>query len=243
MNLAVVIPTFNEKENLPLITRQLMELPLPGLRLLVIDDNSPDGTGQIADDLAAQYPGRIQILHRSGKLGLGTAYVTGFQMLLKTDAEYIGQMDADFSHPPEKLLELARALEEGQADLAIGSRYIEGGSLDHDWPLWRKWLSRFGNDYSRLILGARLKDMTAGFRLWKRKVLETIPLEQVRSNGYIFQVEMAYLATLFGFKIAEIPIYFAERKYGQSKMNLRIQMEAALRVWQLRGRYRHYRRK
>lgn len=243
MNLAVVIPTYNEKESLPLIVKQLMELPLPGLHLLIIDDNSPDGTGELADELATQYPERIQVLHRSGKLGLGTAYVTGFQMLLKTDPEYIGQMDADFSHPPEKLLELAHVLDENQADIAIGSRYVEGGSLDHDWPRWRKWLSRFGNDYSRAILGIKLNDVTAGYRLWKRKVLETIPLDQVRSNGYIFQVEMAYLATLFGFKLAEIPIHFAERKFGQSKMNLRIQIEAALRVWQLRGRYRHYRKK
>lgn len=236
MKIAVVIPTFNEKENLPLITAQLMDLPLPGLQLLIIDDNSPDGTGVIADNLCSQYPGRVQVLHRTGKLGLGTAYVTGFKMLLKTDVDAIAQMDADFSHPPEKLVEMADALAQG--DLVIGSRYVAGGSLDHDWPVWRKWLSRFGNEYSRVILGAKVKDMTAGYRLWKRQVLEAIPLDEIRSNGYIFQVEMAYVATRLGFRIKEIPIYFAERKFGQSKMNLRIQVEAALRVWQLKARYR-----
>lgn len=236
MKIAVVIPTFNEKENLPLITARLMDLPLPELQLLIIDDNSPDGTGVIADNLCSQYPGRVQVLHRTGKLGLGTAYVTGFKMLLKTDVDAIAQMDADFSHPPEKLVEMADALSQG--DLVIGSRYVAGGSLDHDWPVWRKWLSRFGNEYSRVILGAKVKDMTAGYRLWKRQVLEAIPLDEIRSNGYIFQVEMAYVATRLGFRIKEIPIYFAERKFGQSKMNLRIQVEAALRVWQLKARYR-----
>ncbi len=237
MNIAVIIPTFNEKENLPLISARLMSLPLPGLRLLVIDDNSPDGTGQVADTLAAQYPGRVEVLHRSGKLGLGTAYITGFQRMLKTDADAIAQMDADFSHEPDKLVEMVNALSE--ADLVIGSRYIPGGSLDHDWPAWRKRLSRFGNEYSRAILGTSVRDMTAGYRLWKREVLEAIPLEKIRSNGYIFQVEMAYVTSRLGFRIKEIPIHFAERKYGQSKMNFRIQMEAALRVWQLRARYRN----
>jgi dolichol-phosphate mannosyltransferase len=236
MKLAVVIPTYNEKVNLPLITSQLMNLPLPGLQLLIIDDNIPDGTGKVADNLITQYPGRIQVLHRTGKLGLGTAYVTGFKMLLKTDVDAIAQMDADFSHPPEKLITMVQALT--QADMIIGSRYAAGGSLDDDWPKWRKWLSRFGNEYSRVILGASIKDMTAGYRLWKRLVLEAIPLDHIRSNGYIFQVEMAYVASRLGFHIMEIPIHFAERKFGQSKMNLRIQLEAALRVWQLRRRYR-----
>lgn len=241
MNLAVIIPTYNEKENLPLITARLMALPLPGLKLLVIDDNSPDGTGQVADELTAQYPGRVEVLHRSGKLGLGTAYITGFIKLLQTNVDAIAQMDADFSHEPEKLLEMVNALSEG--DLVIGSRYVSGGSLDRDWPAWRKRLSRFGNEYSRVILGLKTQDVTAGFRLWKRVVLESIPLERIRSNGYIFQVEMAYVTSRLGFRIKEIPIYFAERKYGQSKMNLRIQVEAALRVWQLRSRYRNLAKK
>jgi dolichol-phosphate mannosyltransferase len=237
MSLAVIIPTYNEKDNLPKIVTHVLTLPIEDLRVLIIDDNSPDGTGKIADDLALQFRGKVEVIHRPGKLGLGTAYVTGFQHLLKTDVQKIAQMDADFSHPPEKLVEMDRAL--AGADMVIGSRYIEGGSLDHDWPAWRKFLSRFGNEYSRLILGARTRDMTGGYRLWKRAVLSVIPLDQIRSNGYIFQVEMAYLATRLGFKIREIPIHFAEREFGQSKMNLRIQVEAALRVWQLRSRYRH----
>jgi dolichol-phosphate mannosyltransferase len=145
-------------------------------------------------------------------------------------------MDADFSHPPEKLVEFYQAL--ADADVVFGSRYVPGGSLDRDWPVWRKALSRFGNEYSRFILGTKVKDMTGGYRMWKRKVLEAIPLDKIKSNGYVFQVEMAYITTLLGFRIKEIPIYFAERKFGQSKMNFRIQVEAALRVWQLRSRYR-----
>jgi dolichol-phosphate mannosyltransferase len=237
MSLAVIIPTYNEKDNLPKIVTHVLTLPIENLRVLIIDDNSPDGTGKIADHLALQFNGKVEVIHRAGKLGLGTAYVMGFQHLLKTDVQKIAQMDADFSHPPEKLVEMDHAL--AGADMVIGSRYIEGGSLDHNWPAWRKFLSRFGNEYSRLILSAKTRDMTGGYRLWKREVLSVIPLDQIRSNGYVFQVEMAYLATLFGFKIREIPIYFAEREFGQSKMNLRIQVEAALRVWQLRSRYRH----
>lgn len=237
MSLAVIIPTYNEKDNLPKLVTRVLTLPIDDLRVLIIDDNSPDGTGRIADDLSLQFPGKVEVIHRTGKLGLGTAYVAGFQHLLKTDVQKIAQMDADFSHPPEKLVEMDRAL--ADADVVIGSRYIEGGSLDHDWPGWRKFLSRFGNEYSRLILGAKTRDMTGGYRLWKREVLSTIPLDQVRSNGYVFQVEMAYLATRLGFKIKEIPIHFAEREFGQSKMSLRIQVEAALRVWQLGSRYRH----
>ena len=236
MKIAVVIPTYNEKENLPKITAQLMALPLD-LRLLVIEDNSPDGTGQVADDLVKQYPGRVSVMHRTGKLGLGTAYVSGFTQLLSTDVDAIAQMDADFSHPPEKLIKMAETLK--TVDVAAGSRYVKGGSLDEKWPFWRKLLSRFGNEYARTILGISVKDATGGFRMWKREVLEAIPLSEIRSNGYIFQVEMIYVALKLGFKVKEIPIHFNERIYGQSKMNLSIQLEAALRVWQLIGRYRH----
>ncbi len=236
MKIAVVIPTYNEKENLPKITAQLMALPVESLHLLVIEDNSPDGTGQVADDLTKQYPGRVSVMHRTGKLGLGTAYISGFKQLLGTDADVIVQMDADFSHPPEKILEMMNCLD--QADVIAGSRYVPGGSLDEKWPLWRKWLSRFGNEYARIILGLSIKDATGGFRMWKRRVLQTIPLDDVRSNGYVFQVEMAYVALKLGFKFLEIPIHFNERVFGESKMNFRIQVEAALRVWALRGRYR-----
>jgi dolichol-phosphate mannosyltransferase len=236
MKIAVVIPTYNERENLPKITAQLMALPLD-LRLLVIEDNSPDGTGQVADELTQQYPGRVSVMHRTGKLGLGTAYISGFKQLLATDADAIGQMDADFSHPPEKLLEMITALQD--VDIAAGSRYIPGGSLDEKWPFWRKALSGFGNIYARTILGMSLKDVTGGFRLWKRQTLEAFPLDEIKANGYVFQVEMAYVAQKLGFRFKEIPIHFNERIYGQSKMNFRIQIEAALRVWELPGRYRH----
>ncbi|MBA4385629.1 MAG: polyprenol monophosphomannose synthase [Anaerolinea sp.] len=236
MKIAVVIPTYNEKENLPKITAQLMALPLE-LHLLVIEDNSPDGTGQVADDLTKQYPGRVSVMHRTGKLGLGTAYISGFKQLLSTDVDVIAQMDADFSHPPEKLLEMVNALQ--SADIVAGSRYIPGGSLDDKWPIWRKWLSGFGNVYARTILGMSLKDVTGGFRMWKREVLDAFPIDEIRANGYVFQVEMAYVALKLGFRFKEIPIHFNERIYGQSKMNFRIQIEAAMRVWELPGRYRH----
>jgi dolichol-phosphate mannosyltransferase len=236
MKIAVVIPTYNEKENLPKITAQLMALPLD-LHLLVIEDNSPDGTGQVADDLCKQYPGRVSVMHRTGKLGLGTAYISGFKQLLTTDADAIAQMDADFSHPPEKLVEMANALKD--TDIVAGSRYIAGGSLDEKWPLWRKWLSGFGNVYARTILAMKLRDVTGGYRMWKRETLEAFPLDEIRANGYVFQVEMAYVAQKLGFRFKEIPIHFNERIYGQSKMNFRIQIEAALRVWELPGRYKN----
>ena len=236
MKIAVVIPTYNEKENLPKITAQLMALPLD-LHLLVVEDNSPDGTGQVADNLTKQYPGRVSVMHRTGKLGLGTAYISGFKQLLLTDVDVIAQMDADFSHPPEKLLEMADALQ--SADIVAGSRYIPGGSLDDKWPIWRKWLSGFGNVYARTILGMSLKDVTGGFRMWKREVLDAFPMDEIRASGYVFQVEMAYVALKLGFRFKEIPIHFNERIYGQSKMNFRIQIEAAIRVWELPGRYRH----
>ena len=210
------------------------------MNVLVIDDNSSDGTGQIAEDLKKTYTGKLDVMHRAGKLGLGSAYIQGFTQLLKGDSDAIGQMDADFSHEPAKVVELAEALTE--CDAAIGSRYVPGGSLDEDWPIWRKWLSSFGNFYARSILRLPIRDTTGGFRLWKRETLAAMPLERVRSNGYIFQVEMAYVATRLGFQFKEIPIYFAERQFGQSKMSLRIQIEAALRVWSLQRQYKDLKR-
>lgn len=236
MQITVVIPTYNEAENLPKMVSALFALPLPGLRLLVVDDNSPDGTGQLAEDLSQQYNQKISVLHRAGKLGLGTAYIQGFRAALEQGAEAVAQMDADFSHPPEKLVEMHQALE--ACDVAMGSRYVAGGRLDDQWPLWRKGLSSFGNLYARTILGIPLKDVTGGFRMWRRATLEGIPLDRVRSNGYVFQVEMIYLTTLCGYKASEIPIYFSDRRCGQSKMSWQIQVEAALRVWQLKSAYR-----
>ena len=236
MKITLVIPTYNEAENLPNLLQALFALPLKDLNVLVIDDNSNDGTGQIAEDLKNTYQNKLDVMHRAGKLGLGSAYIQGFTQLLAGDSDVIGQMDADFSHEPAKVVELAEALED--CDAAIGSRYVPGGALDKDWPVWRKWLSTFGNAYARTILGLPIRDTTGGFRLWKRETLAAMPLERVRSNGYIFQVEMAYMATRLGFRFKEIPIYFAERQFGQSKMSLKIQIEAALRVWALRGLYR-----
>lgn len=232
----IVIPTYNEAENLEKLVSALLALGRPGLRVLVVDDNSPDGTGEIADRLCAANPGRVSAIHRPGKGGLGRAYLHGFRTELAGDAAALGQMDADFSHPPEKWPELAAALE--RAELVVGSRYVPGGSVDRDWPAWRKGLSAFGNLYARSILGLPLRDVTGGFRLYRRELLERMPLQRVRSNGYVFQVEMAYLAHLCGARFAEIPIYFADRRWGVSKMSLRIQLEAALRVWQVRFGYR-----
>lgn len=236
MKTTLIIPTYNEAENLPRIITALFDLPLKDLSVLVVDDNSSDGTGQIADELAKKHPGRVDVLHRAGKLGLGTAYIQGFQRLLAGSAQAIGQMDADFSHDPKKVLELVQAL--NSCDIAVGSRYVPGGSLDEDWPFWRKGLSSFGNFYARTILNLPIRDVTGGFRLWKRDALAALPLDRVRSNGYVFQVEMAYVAHKLGFSFKEVPIHFAERRYGQSKMSFRIQMEAALRVWALPGHYR-----
>ena len=236
MKTTLIIPTFNESENLPKLLTALFTLPLQDLHVLVVDDNSPDGTGQIAEDQKKSTPGKINVLHRSGKLGLGSAYIQGFRLCLADGSDFIGQMDADFSHSPQKVLELVKALPD--YDMALGSRYIPGGSLDTDWAFWRKGLSVFGNFYARSILGLPIRDVTGGFRLWKRETLSHLPLERVRSNGYVFQVEMAYVADRLGYKMKEIPIYFAERRFGKSKMSLRIQLEAAIRVWQLRGLYR-----
>ncbi len=236
MNITVIVPTYNEAENLPRITKILFDLPLPDLKLLVVDDNSPDGTGQIADGLAEKYPGRVDVLHRAGKQGLGKAYIAGFKRALETGAEAIAQMDCDFSHPPEKLIEMGKLLE--VCDVVLGSRYVKGGSLDEAWPLWRKGLSGFGNFYARLILGLPIRDVTGGFRMWRREVLASLPLDRVRSNGYAFQVEMTYIAHRRGYRFVETPIHFADRTWGQSKMSFRIQVEAALRVWQIKYEYR-----
>ncbi len=236
MKKTIVIPTYNEAENLPKIVSALFSQNLPDLHILVVDDNSPDGTGQLAEDLGQQYSGRVSVLHRAGKLGLGSAYIQGFQKAMADGAEAVGQMDADFSHPPEKVVELSIALE--NCDVALGSRYVPGGALDVSWPLWRKALSGWGNFYARTILGLPVRDVTGGFRLWRRETLQSMPLERIRSNGYVFQVEMTYVAYRLGCTFREIPIYFAERRLGKSKMSLRIQIEAALRVWQLPGMYR-----
>jgi dolichol-phosphate mannosyltransferase len=236
LQLTVVIPTYNEAENLPRLFDVLFNLPLHGLKILVVDDNSPDGTPDLVRSLMDRFPGSLSVLTRPEKMGLGTAYITGFKRALEAGAEAIAQMDADFSHPPEKLVELAETLQ--SCDVAMGSRYVPGGSVDQNWPLWRKGLSSFGNLYARAILRLPVRDATGGFRVWRRSTLLGMPLDRVRSNGYAFQVEMAYIACRSGFSFKEVPFYFADRRWGQSKMSFQIQIEAAKRVWQLLPEYR-----
>lgn len=233
----VVVPTYNEADNLAALAERLLSLDVPGLRLLVVDDASPDGTGDIADALAQANPNRVEVMHRAGKLGLGTAYVAGFRHALRAGADYVVQMDADFSHSPSyvpKLLEGAR-----RYDVVVGSRYVPGGSTDERWSFWRYLLSWWANQcYSRLILGLKVRDATAGFKCFRRQVLDTIDLTAVGSSGYIFQVEMAYLCERLGFRVLEIPIHFEDRRIGRSKMSVPVKLEAAWRVWQIKWRYR-----
>jgi dolichol-phosphate mannosyltransferase len=239
--LMVVIPTYNEAENLATLVGELLALDLPGLEILIVDDNSPDGTGEIANGLAERHPGRLHVLHRSGKLGLGTAYVTGFQYALDRGAQYVVQMDADFSHSPGYIPQFVDALD--TYDVVVGSRYVSGGSLDDRWGWGRYFLSWWANSiYARVILGLRVKDVTAGFKCWRRATLEGIGLDRVRSNGYVFQVEMAYLTEKLGFRPLELPIHFEDRRIGHSKMTTSIKIEAALRTWQIRWRHRNVQR-
>lgn len=238
MQITVVVPTYNEAENLPKMVSALFSLPLD-LRAVIVDDHSPDGTGRVADDLANQN-NRIQVLHRAGKLGLRSAYFDGIRRAMEDGAEAVGQMDSDFSHDPSRLPDMARQLE--SCDMVLGSRYVAGGSVDADWAAWRKALSSFANFYARTILGMPQHDVTTGFRLWRRATLQGMPLDRVRSNGYVFLVEMAYLAYCLDYTIGEVPIYFADRRVGESKMSLKIQLEAAFRIWQVWWNYRGLRR-
>jgi dolichol-phosphate mannosyltransferase len=235
MRTTIVLPTYNEAENLPKLVSALLSLPLE-LSVLVVDDHSPDGTGEIAEMLSGQYPARVFVLHRTGKLGLRSAYIEGFRKAFDRGAEVIVQMDADFSHDPAVLPEMASRI--ASCDVVIGSRYVKGGSLDERWPAWRKLLSAFGNFYARTILSFPLRDVTTGYRMWRREVLQSMPLDRIRSNGYIFLVEMAYIAYRMGYKITEIPIHFADRRWGTSKMSLKIQLEAAMRIWDVWWHYR-----
>ncbi len=238
MNTIVVIPTYNEANNLPAITAELLALDIEALQILVVDDASPDGTGQIADDLAQRYSGKLHVIHREGKLGLGTAYIQGFTWALEHEANSIIQMDADFSHSPAYIPELLKYIKD--YDVVVGSRYVQGGQLDERWGLGRWFLSWWANSiWTRLILGVHSKDATAGFKCWRRSALEQIGLERIRSNGYVFQVEMAYVSEKIGLHILEIPIYFEDRRIGQSKMTVPVKFEAAVRVFEIRWRHRH----
>lgn len=237
----VVIPTYNEADNLPTMVGELLTLELPQVEILIVDDNSPDGTGEIADDLVKRHPDRMHVMHRAGKLGLGTAYVTGFAYALDRGADLVVQMDADFSHSPGDILRLVEAIKD--YDVVVGSRYVSGGSLDERWSWWRYALSWWANSvYTRLILGVKVNDATAGFKCWRRATLEGIGLERVRSNGYVFQVEMAYLTEKLGYHFLELPIHFEDRRIGQSKMTVPVKIEAAVRTFQIRWRHRNAQR-
>ena len=226
----VVIPTFNEATNLPQIVPQVLAQD-PRLEVLVIDDNSPDGTGAIADRLAAENP-RIHVVHRAGKLGLGTAYIAGFRWALERDYEYVFEMDADFSHDPAHLKDFLKAVP--SADLVIGSRYLKGRVTVVNWPMGRLMLSYCANIYARWLTGLRIWDLTAGFKCFRRTVLEAVDLSAVRSNGYAFQIEMSFRAWRKGFRLVEIPIVFVDRMEGQSKMSRAIVREAIWMVPRLR---------
>ncbi len=232
----VVMPTYNEAENLVQMVAELMTLELDGLETLIIDDNSPDGTGQIADDLAAQYANRVHVVHRQGKMGLGTAYITGFRYALDAGVDYVIQMDADFSHSPSHLPHLLERIQE--CDVVIGSRYVPEGRVDEKWSPWRRFLSWGGNFYARVITGLRIHDTTGGFRCFRRQALLALDLDRIRSEGYAFQIEVAYACQRKGLRLCEIPIYFEDRSMGLSKMSSRIILEAVWRVWQMRWRYR-----
>ncbi len=234
--IVVVVPTYNEADNLPKLAEDLMALPVPGLELLVVDDNSPDGTGKIADDLAAKSGGRIHVMHRTGKQGLGTAYVQGFKWAINEGADVICQMDADFSHPTSALPEMVKKIE--SCDAVIGSRYTKGGKLDERWGIGRRLLSWWANSvWVRVILNTPVADNTGGFRAWRRTTLLGVDLDRIKSTGYVFQVELTYIALQLGYKFCEVPIYFADRKFGTSKMSFKVQLEAALRVIQVRWRH------
>jgi dolichol-phosphate mannosyltransferase len=229
----VVIPTYNERENLPGIVRQVLDLG-DAFRVLVVDDNSPDGTGQVADDLAASSGGRVDVLHRQNKEGLGRAYIAGFKRAMASGAPIIAQMDADLSHRPEDLGKMVDAMV-ANVDLVLGSRYIPGGATV-GWPWHRRMISRAGGIYAGRVLGVPIRDLTGGFKVWRREMLATIDLPSIASDGYSFQIETTYRAVRRGARIVQVPIVFHDRVAGKSKLSRRVVMEAAIKVWWFRVR-------
>ena len=226
----VIVPTYNERDNLPRVVPRILSQGDP-FHILVVDDNSPDGTGDLADELATRSD-RVNVLHRPGKQGLGAAYVAGFGWGLERDFDILIEMDADLSHPPDKLPELVTALEE--VDVAVGSRYVGGNITVVNWPLRRLIISLFGSWYARAITRLPVNDATGGFNAFRRRVLETVGLDRIQSNGYSFQIELKLRAWRAGFTLCEVPIVFTERDSGESKMSGRIIREAVWRVWKLR---------
>lgn len=231
--IVVVVPTYNERENLPVLAGLLAELPLDGLHLLVVDDGSPDGTGEVADKLAAENPESVGVLHRTAKDGLGRAYIAGMTRALAEGADIVVQMDADLSHPASVIPAMVETLLTRDAAVVLGSRYVTGGEVAEQWPWHRKALSAWANFYVNAILRLHVKDATAGFKAWRAQTLHAIDLPSVHSNGYSFQVEMNYRTAKQGLKILEVPIRFEERVAGASKMSLAVQVESALAPWKL----------
>src|SRR5258705_9385611 len=227
----VIIPTYNERANVAALIGQL--LAVPDLRIVIVDDASPDGTGAIADQQAAANRARVQVLHRSGKRGLGLSYIDGMYLALRTDATHICQMDADLSHDPADIRRLLHAAD--QADFVIGSRYVTGGRIEN-WPLHRRLLSAFANRYIRMITRMTIRDCTSGFRCWRREALERLPLASIRSDGYAFIVELAWEASRAGLRCAEVPITFVERREGASKLSWMVIAESAIVPWRLAAR-------
>ena len=239
MNVTVVVPTFNEANNLPALVGELLAQSISDLHLLIVDDGSPDGTGKLAEELAARTPGRMNVMHRTGLRGLGRAYVDGFRWALEHGADAIVQMDADFSHSPTDVPRLVATHRVPDCDVAVGSRYVSGGRVDEHWSFGRYALSWWANMYARSILGLKTQDATAGFKCWKHSALKAIDLSRIRSNGYIFQVEMTYVSERLGLRICEMPIFFEDRRIGKSKMTIPVKVEAAWRVFQVWWRHRN----
>jgi dolichol-phosphate mannosyltransferase len=227
----VIIPTYNERANLPALIERL--LTIADLRILVVDDASPDGTGQIADQYAAANRARLQVLHRTGRRGLGLSYIDGMYIALRTDSTHICQMDADLSHNPADIPRLLEAAQ--RAEFVIGSRYVPGGKIEN-WPIHRRILSAFANRYIRAITRMTIRDCTSGFRCWRREALERLPLASIRSDGYAFIVELAWEATRAGLGCAEVPITFVERREGASKLSWSVIIESVILPWRLAAR-------
>ncbi|GAL86268.1 dolichyl-phosphate beta-D-mannosyltransferase [Sporocytophaga myxococcoides] len=228
----VIIPTYNEKENIETVIRKVFTLSIP-FDVLIIDDGSPDGTADIVKELQLEYPGRLFLEQRKGKLGLGTAYIHGFRYAIARNYEYICEMDADMSHNPEDLVKLYNSCAEQGYDLAIGSRYVNGITVIN-WPMSRVLMSYYASTYVRFITGMRIQDTTAGFKCYRKKVLETINLDDIKFTGYAFQIKMKFLTWKYGFKIIEVPIIFTDRTLGQSKMSSGIFKEAVFGVLQMK---------
>ncbi|WP_327152456.1 polyprenol monophosphomannose synthase [Nocardia sp. NBC_01329] len=227
------MPTYNERDNLPVAVERLTALPVPDLRVLVVDDNSPDGTGEVAEKLAVELPNVVSVLHRTEKDGLGRAYIAGITRALEEGADVVIQMDADLSHPAEVIPAMLEELNRPGTGVVLGSRYVPGGSTAAEWKWYRKALSAWANFYVNAILRLGIRDATAGFKAWQADTLRAIDIGTIRSNGYSFQVEMNYRAKKQGVEIAEVPIRFEERTLGDSKMSLKVQLESALMPWKL----------